>query len=321
MPSIFTTITDYQRRLDAREAAAINALVDLWERIEADIVADLERLIIQLERAGGPIDEKALYKLERFRRLLAQLDEIYTALGDEALGEIRRAMIDAAGLGEIMAQAVLAGIDEGRTQAISRLPVEALAQITALAQPGGPLRQILDDAYPLAADALTKQIISNIGRGKNPRTILALARQQGLAAGLDHILLVSRDQSVRAFRQAGLASYANDPDVLSYKRMAARQSRTCIMCLALDGTEYPTNKMMEVHPQDRCTIVPVLRGFTPTSWKSGQSWFDEQGPAVQRRMLGPARYARYRQGQPLTSFVATGDHPTWGPSLRLRPLN
>lgn len=319
MPSIFTTISEYQARLDAREAAAINHLIDLWERIEGDIVADLERLITDLEKNGRGISESALYRMERYRRLLAQLDELYTVLEQEGLVEIRRAMVDAAGLGEIMAQAVAAGIT-GRANSLGRLPIEALTQITALAQPGGPLSKILEDAYPLAADALTKQLISNVGRGKNPRTILAFARKQGLVAGLDHILLVSRDQSVRAFRQASFLSYQNDPSVVSYRRMAARQTRTCVMCLALDGTEYPTDELMEVHPSDRCVMVPTVRGFPPTTWKSGREWFAEQNQATQREMLGPARYKLYRQGTPLTAFVEKSVHETWGPSLKLRPL-
>lgn len=319
MPSIFTTISEYQTRLDAREAAAINHLIDLWERIEGDIVADLERLITDLEKNGQGISESALYRMERYRQLLAQLDELYTALEQEGLVEIRRAMVDAAGLGEIMAQAVLNGIS-GRAHPFGRLPIEALTQITALAQPGGPLSKILEDAYPLAADALTKQLVSNVGRGKNPRTILAFARKQGLVAGLDHILLVSRDQSVRAFRQASQASYANDPDVTGYMRMAARQTRTCPMCIALDGTVYPTDKLMEVHPQDRCAMVPIVRGFPAPSWKTGREWFSEQRPDVQRQMLGPERYRLYKQGTPLTDFVQTGTHETWGPSLKLRPL-
>lgn len=318
MTSIFTTISDYQARLDAREAAALTHLVELWERIEADIVADLERLITTLEERGEGISESALHRMERYRRLLVQLDDLYAQLADESLVEIRRAMVDAAGLGEIMAQAVVAGITGG--QPIGRLPIEALTQITALAQPGGPLSQILHDAYPLAADALTKQLISHVGRGKNPRTILTLARQQGLAAGLNHILLVSRDQSVRAFRQASQASYANDPDVIAYKRMAARQTRTCVMCLALDGTESPTDQLMPVHPQDRCAVVAVVRGFTPTSWKSGREWFGEQSADVQRKMLGPERYRLYKSGVPLTDFVSVTNHETWGPSLKLRPL-
>jgi SPP1 gp7 family putative phage head morphogenesis protein len=319
MTSIFTTISDYQARLDAREAAAMNRLIELWERIEADIVTDLERLITSLEERGEGITESALYRMERYRRLLVQLDDLYAQLAQEGLVEIRRAMVDAAGLGEIMAQAVAAGIT-GRADSLGRLPIEALTQITALAQPGGPLSQILNDAYPLAADALTKQLISNVGRGKNPRTILAFARKQGLVAGLDHILLVSRDQSVRAFRQASQASYANDLNVIGYKRMAARQTRTCPMCLALDGTLYETDEFMPVHPQDRCTIVPVLRGFPATTWKSGRTWFDEQTPAIQQKMLGPERYRLYKKGTPLTDFVAISHHETWGPSLKLRPL-
>ena len=319
MPSIFTTISEYQARLDAREAAALTHLVEMWERIEADIVADLERLITILEERGEGISESALYRMERYRRLLVQLDDLYAQLADEGLVEIRRAMVDAAGLGEIMAQAVVAGIT-GRAESLGRLPIEALTQITALAQPGGPLSQILHDAYPLAADALTKQLISNVGRGKNPRTILAFARQQGLVAGLDHILLVSRDQSVRAFRQASQASYANDPNVIAYRRMAARQTRTCPMCLALDGTEYPTDQLMPVHTQDRCAVVAVVRGFAPTSWKSGREWFGEQSADVQRKMLGPERYRLYKSGVPLTDFVSVTNHETWGPSLKLRPL-
>lgn len=320
MPSIFTTISDYQARLDAREAAAINHLIEMWERIEGDIVADLESLITSLEARGEGITETALLRMERYRRLLTQLDDLYSQLAEEGLVEIRRSMIDAAGLGEIMAQAVLAGIT-GEGRAFGRLPVEALTQLTALTQPGGPLRKILEDAYPLAANALTKQLISNVGRGKNPRSILAFARKQGLVAGLDHILLVSRDQSVRAFRQASQASYANDPNVIGYKRMAARQTRTCPMCLALDGTLYPTDELMPVHPQDRCTMIPVLRGFPATNWKSGRTWFNEQTPAIQQKMLGPERYRLFKQGTPLTDFVTTGNHETWGPSLKLRPLD
>lgn len=319
MTSIFTTISEYQTRLDAREAAALTHLVEMWERIEADIVADLERLITALEERGEGITESALYRMERYRRLLVQLDDLYSQLEREGLTEIRRAMVDAAGLGEIMAQAVAAGIT-GRSNALGRLPIEALTQITALAQPGGPLSKILEDAYPMAANALTKQLISNVGRGKNPRTILALARKQGLAAGLDHILLVSRDQSVRAFRQASVLSYRHDPDVIAYRRMAARQTRTCPMCLALDGTEYPTDQFMPVHPQDRCTVVPVIRGFPPTTWKSGREWFAEQRADVQRQMLGPERYKLFKSGTPLTDFVQVTNHETWGPSLKLRPL-
>lgn len=217
-----------------------------------------------------------------------------------------------------MAQAVMAGI-VGGTRPFAGLPVGALKQITALAGPGGPLDKILQDAYPLAANALSRQLVSNIGRGRNPRTIVAFARKHGLLAGVDHILLVSRDQSVRAFRQASLLSYQNDPDVIAYRRMAARQPRTCIMCLALDGKESPTSELMAVHPQDRCTVVPVIRGFTPTSWKSGQSWFSEQSEAFKRAKLGVERYQAYQQGRPLTEFVSIVQHETWGPSLRLRP--
>lgn len=70
-----------------------------------------------------------------------------------------------------------------------------------------------------------------------------------------------------------------------------------------------------------CTIVPVIRGFAPTTWKSGSTWFGEQSADVQRKMLGPERYKLFKSGTPLTDFVQVTDHETWGPSLKLRPLD
>ena len=321
MPSIFTTISEYQYRLDARDAAAISRLLDLWQQYEVDLVRDLEALILFLEDNGGRVSQETLLRLTRYQALLAQLSEFYDTLSVEGLAEMRRSMLDSARLGEAMAQAVLAGITGDTVRPFARVPVEALTQLTALAQPGGPLAKILEDAYPMAANALTRQLVSNIGRGRNPRAILKFARENGLVAGLDHILLVSRDQSVRAFRQASQASYANDPDVTGYMRMAARQTRTCPMCIALDGTTYPTDQLMEVHPQDRCVMVPVVRGFPAPVWKSARDWFAEQSAATQQKMLGPERFKLYRNGTPLTDFVQKGTHETWGPSLKLRPLN
>ena len=68
-------------------------------------------------------------------------------------------------------------------------------------------------------------------------------------------------------------------------------------------------------------MVPVVRGFPAPVWKSARDWFAEQSAATQQKMLGPERFKLYRNGTPLTDFVQKGTHETWGPSLKLRPLN
>jgi hypothetical protein len=145
--------------------------------------------------------------------------------------------------------------------------------------------------------------------------------QEGLTDGLQHVLLVSRDQSLRAWRTASLQQYQASGVVTGYKRLAAKNQRTCPACLALDGAVYPTNQMMPLHPQDRCAMVPIVRGLAAPAGLSGEVWFRQQPADVQANILGPGRYQLWERGAFQFQDLATiSDAGVWGRSAQVTSL-
>jgi len=193
--------------------------------------------------------------------------------------------------------------------------------VVALARAGQPLAALLEAAYPLAAQGMTTQLLQGIALGRNPREISRRMMQEGLTDGLQHILLVNRDQSLRAWRTAGLQQYQASRVVTGYSRLCAKNQRSCLACLALDGTIYPTSEMMPLHAQDRCTLLPILRGRTLPVTLSGEAWFRQQPADVQATMLGPGRYDLWERSAFKFQDLATiTDAGVWGRSAQVTSL-
>jgi hypothetical protein len=107
-----------------------------------------------------------------------------------------------------------------------------------------------------------------------------------------------------------------------YQWIAALDSATCLVCAALDGKifdrlpggptppftmkEYTEAPEQPLHPGYRCIIVPVLEGMrddpsqTQLNYKD---WFDGRDEATKLDILGPSRYAEYKNGKAVTAFV------------------
>ena len=268
-----------------------------------------------------------LYRLQRYQSLLAQVQAELSRYGDDAGRQIQSEARWAAGQGLRDALALMEATVKpfgGSIQNLvfDRLGVEAVENITAIARAGKPLATLLQAAYPLAVEGLTERLIYGTAVGWNPRkTARAMLRQGGLDAGLNHLMLVARDQQNRAYREASRQQYDRSGVVTGYRRIAAKQRRTCLACLALDGTVYQTNELMEVHPQDRCTMVPLVRGFAPPTAKTGEQWFRRQSPAAQIEMMGYAKYEAWKAGEfEFRQLATVRKNRTWGPSVRVTPL-
>lgn len=214
-----------------------------------------------------------LAKLQRYVRLLAQTQaEIERFTGQTATPVIEQLLADSATAGLQNSLALIdAAVSSGGGDIINfgfdRLGVEAVQNIVAIAGAGKPLGDLLQAAYPLAAGGITDRLIYGTAVGWNPRKTARAIIQDGLAQGLNHILLVSRDQQVRAVREAGRQQYLK-MGVTAYRRLAAKQAgRTCLACLVLDQSVWPSEELMPLHPQDRCLapgqVVTTRRGLIP----------------------------------------------------------
>ncbi len=222
----------------------------------------------------------------------------------------------------------------------NRLPVEAVQHLAGAAGPGSPLGELLAALGADTGRRVRERLVTGLAAGKHPNAIArALRDEAGLA--LSRAETIARTEVLRAYRAASLASYRANPGVVrAFRRVAGKDTRACILCLALDGQEQPTGELLATHPRCRCAVVAVTRAWEELGFPSevqkladgaeasrpgqtqerGEAWFRRQGSETQRAMLGPGGFALYQQGARLRDFVAVQDSPDWGPTLRRKRL-
>lgn len=232
-------------------------MVKFWRGVENSLNDDILALAQQLAKMaedGVTINQWRLARMKRYQSLVAQVQAEIAKYNTKVAPIVSQTQKTAAsqGIGNGIAYTTLVGQIGGVEAIFDKLGARATRSIVALAMKGEPLNALLANAYPLAVDGITRELINGTAKGINPRVVARLIIRQGLAQGLNHVLLVSRDQMIRSYREGTRQQYDESGVVVAYRRLATKDSRTCLACLALDGTIYPTSRMMPIHPQDRC---------------------------------------------------------------------
>lgn len=289
----------------AGDAATTADLVYRWLPVERQLREQIQALaehFAALAERGETVSADAVARDARFRALLAQLQLALNDYGAEAERVVDDGQRRRAAEGWQHAQALTRSVS-GVGISLDRLPVEAVANIVSLARAGKPLSLLMEARYPLAAQGMLDRLITGTALGWNPRKTARSMMEQGVSKGLNHVLLVARDQQLRAYRTASLQAYRQSGFVIGYKRLAARQPRTCLACLALDGKFYRLDEEMPLHPQDRCLAegqrVTTSRGEIPIEGVS----------------VGDVVLTQYGRWQPVT---ATARRWYSGEMIRLR---
>ena len=211
-------------------------------------------------------------------------------------------------------------LEGGSAAFFDRLPVSAVQYLVGNAGQGGPVYELLESKYPEAVVTMTDALIQNVALGIGPRQT-AKAMIEGLQISLDYALLVARTEQLRVYREASRAQYDSSEATRGYKRFASKSGNTCAVCLALDGEVYKTSELMSVHPHDRCTMIPLVKGVPDPEWESGEDWLKKQDPEMQEQILGKKATELWNNGDiELMDLVNKYEHPIWGPSLGRTPL-
>lgn len=324
MPNITDIAADFRDTLINLDNAAIGTMTRRWLGVEVLLTDDVEKLVKQIQAmklAGdSPTQIKeAILRLDIYKSLLAQIGQHLTAYNRATAPEIEETSASSRNLAQTHAAGYIDAVSNGRvTITPDNLPIGAVENIAAIARAGQPLNTLLQNAYPTSVQGITNELIYGTAVGRNPRETARTIIRKGMAPGLNHILLVARDQQIRNYREMTRTIY-DDSDVVSgYVRLAAKNTRTCLACLALDGTVYETSELMAIHPTDRCSIVPIVKGFPSPSFQTGEEWFRKQSPAVQKKMMGRERYQMWQNGRlPFGRLVTVVDNETWGPSAQV----
>lgn len=327
MTNVIQLAEQFRADLIAQDSAALGAMAQRWLAVEKALAAQITAVaeeMAAIKADGGDVPAWKLFQLRRYQSLLTQTGKEIAKYNQWAAGQIEKQQAEAVALGDEHAKGLLLESVESKRElgaAWDQLPTGAIENITAIAQAGQPLNKLLNKAYPKAAQQITNLLISNTAAGINPRETARAAVRQGLASGLNHILLVARDQQIRNYREMVRTRYDQSDVIYGYMRLAAKNSRTCLACLALDGSVWETGKVMPLHPQDRCSMLPLVEGYPLPDFKKGEEWFEGLDEDVQRRMMGNGRYQAWRDGLfQFRQLAGVGRHPVWGPSLQETPL-
>lgn len=315
-PLVIVTVREFKRRLLNMEAEQVLEMARRWEQVEMSLLGQMEALAQIMAESGEAVTVAQLLRDARFRSLLMQAQiqlDGYETYAAALIAEKQRAWATMAiSDSQNLIRTVYAAGGRAGTS-FSLLPVSAIEAMIGLAGDGSPLRDLLEKASGEAAVRMTDALVRAIALGKNPRDT---ARQMadGLAGGLNRALVIARTEQLRAYRTAEQMQYEQSGVVRGFMRISARDDRVCPACLFMDdGRIYPTAHLFEAHPQDRCSMIPVLVGIRPPAFEYGRAWFERQDAETQRTILGPGRYDAWQEGKfDLADVVKRVENETWG---------
>lgn len=156
-----------------------------------------------------------------------------------------------------------------------------------------------------------------------------IRRQFG--TGLVRALLVSRTETLRAYREAAHRNYEANADVVEgWIWHATLTTRTCAACWAMHGSFHRLDERLDDHPNGRCAPVPAVKPWKALGYdipdnrpviESGEAAFARLTAQEQERVLGKAAYAAFADGAvSLADFAGRRHSDDWGTTLARRSL-
>jgi SPP1 gp7 family putative phage head morphogenesis protein len=319
-------IEDYRRQVMAQDAAQMTVLARRWLVVERGLEAQLEALAREaadLRAKGTPVTAQRLYQMERYRNLLAQARSETLKYQKWAAELITGEQRDLARLGIESSRAMIRESYLEAGKAVARfnwLPVEAVESMIGYAGNGAPLYDLLIESYPDTIEELTKTLIRSTAQGINPRQT-AKAMAEAMSGNLQRSLVIARTEQLRAFRNAATIQMRESGVVEGWIWRSAKQDRTCLACLAMDGTVYDLNEELDDHPNGRCFKQPLIQGLKPIETQSSADWFNGLDEETQQSMMGEVRYEAWKQGQfRFEDLAIRRSSEEWGSHVAVAPL-
>lgn len=323
-PAVIIAARQFKADLLARETRQMHTMARRWLQLERALQGQIESLAEEIARIradGGTVTRETLFAMDRYHRLLAQLQVELARYSNYAadLIETEQRRYAALGIDHAATTIELAGPRTIGT-AFDRLPVDAVEYAVGMVADGTPLQTYLRATWGDAAVGMTDELLRATALGQNPRQT-ARRMQDGTTRSLNRMLNTARTEQLRVYRLANREQMRQSGVVTGYKRIATHDSRVCAACLMDEGHEYDLDETMPEHNQGRCSLVPVVEGMPELTWTQGADWFTRQPAKTQESILGPGRYAAWQAGQfDLDSLISVRRNATWGDSLQVTPL-
>jgi SPP1 gp7 family putative phage head morphogenesis protein len=329
---MLAAVVRFRAALLRRDADATHAVMAAYVVAQRAIRRDLDALterIAEAQENGEPMSPSWLFRQDRYYRLQQQVDAAMRQLTSDGGNVIMQAQRTEAEYGMVNAYDLMrTGLGDapvGVGVNFATLPADAMTELVGTLQPGSPLRGLLDGFGAEVSAAVRDALVDGIALGLGPNQVASAVRR-AMGGEAWKARRLARNEIMRSYRNAALATYrANDRYVRAWQWMSTRSRRTCAACWAKHGQIFPLTTPFSGHVQCRCTPVPVTRswrelGFDvpsaePADIGRGPDLFARLSAADQAFVLGPEKYALYRDGAiGLEDTVATRRSRQWGAS-------
>lgn len=325
MSQVDDMLATYRRLLLSREGAVQADLVRRWRRVEDALRGHIDALaadVASLQGAGLPVSRNMVYRLERYRTLMGQLEVAQRRYADAAAGIITAEQQYAMQLGFDWGTDAMAALarQTGIVASLTRLDRTVVEAMAGYAADGTPLADLLTADYPATVAQITDALVEGVALGYNPTKVARMMRE-AMAGNAQRALVVARTETQRAHRAATIESYRQSELIQTYTRRAAFGKRTCLACLLEDGRRYPVTETFSDHPNGRCVAIPDVPGMASPITQTGREWFESQDADMQREIMGDGHYNAWRAGEfRLEDASRMHRDPVWGESPRVVPL-
>jgi SPP1 gp7 family putative phage head morphogenesis protein len=335
-------IAHYRLQLRQQESVAQQTLSDAYVRVLGVIGPKLDTLYQQIADAqsnGDSIPPSWLYEQYRLEHLTQFIESQINHYGQVALLTVGQVQQLGVNLGTDSAQAMLQSLlPDGVLWQFGRPSPAAIANLVGATQAGSPLASLFNGFGADASRNVTDALIAGLALGNGPREV-ALAVQQALNISYNRALTIARNEMLNAYRDAQMENYRANSDVVDQWRWTADlSSRTCIACLAMDGTLHDLSESLDSHVNCRCAAIPITKSWADIlgplgidtsgmddsgnpDMQSGLDWFNAQDESTQRDMLGPGKYDAWTNGDfTLQDIVGVKSDPLWGDSIYVKSI-
>lgn len=349
--TIYDQADAWTHRLDAGEERAAQEMLGAWTDVYWAVRRDMEDLAEKVARAraeGRVLSPAWLYQERRMTRILDTARREVARFAQVAASQTEAVQAIAADVGRVAAhdlaeQAVHVTIPEAAaaaqvTASMTEVDPNLARQVVGFMGDGGVLREHLSKTLPdETVDRIRSTLVRGILTGRSGDWMIQQVAQD-VALTYARAETIMRTESIRVYRHASRETYrANREVVGTWVWTATLDSRTCIACILMHGTEHAVDSIQDGHPRCRCAMVPRTRTWedilgpdlagdgpwedTRPALPSGSDWFQAQPPGTQRDMLGPEKYRAWQDGEfGLDDLVARTHSPRWGTQRTERSL-
>lgn len=251
------------------------------------------------------------------RALLADLDDTMTRNAgriDGIAGDVQRIGIDA---GQTLAKQLALPEQFSALGITWNAPdIEAINSLIdyvntpAFAQ---ELAQYGDDVVAIVRN----QAIRGIVEGWGPIRTAQEIRRTATSLPAHRANMLMRTLQLQSYRRSTAIAHAANADIITKQiRIATLDTRVCLACVALHGTEMPVGEQVIDHHAGRCTSIAQIRGIN-YNIPTGEAWFNGLSEADQLALAGPGKLELLQSGKAqLRDFVQPYQDEVFGDMLR-----